>query len=39
MLFTWFAGEIDAPYLAVLTQGVEQHPTIAPIWRRHFGDR
>ena len=39
MLFTWFAGEIDAPYLAALTQGVEQHPSIAPIWRRHFGDR
>jgi glutathione S-transferase len=39
MLFTWFAGEIDAPYLTALTDGVKQHPVISPIWRRHFGDR
>ena len=39
MLFTWFAGGIQAPRLAALTQGVKQHPIVAPIWRRHFGDR
>ena len=39
MLFIWFRGEIDAPKLDRLTQGVRQHPTVAPIWRRHFGDR
>lgn len=39
MLSTWFRGEIDAPYLTALAQGVKQHPIIAPIWRRHFGDR
>ena len=39
MLFTWFKGEIDAPRLTALTDGVKQHPTIAPIWRRHFGAR
>jgi glutathione S-transferase len=39
MLFIWFADEIDAPCLTALTDGVRQHPVIAPIWRRHFGDR
>jgi glutathione S-transferase len=39
MLFIWFRGEIDAPKLTGLTGGVRQHPTVAPIWRRHFGDR
>jgi glutathione S-transferase len=39
MLFTWFSGEIDAPRLTALTDRVRQHPTIAPIWRRHFGER
>ncbi len=39
MLFIWFRGAIDAPRLTGLTDGVRQHPTVAPIWRRHFGDR
>ncbi len=39
MLFIWFRGAIDAPRLIGLTDGVRQHPTVAPIWRRHFGDR
>jgi glutathione S-transferase len=39
MLFIWFRGEIDAPNLARLTVSVRQHPTVAPIWRRHFSDR
>ena len=39
MLFIWFRGEIVAPKLTGLTEGVRQHPTVAPIWRRHFGDR
>jgi glutathione S-transferase len=39
MLFVWFSGEIDAPNLTRLTDGVRRHPTVAPIWRRHFGDR
>ena len=39
MLFIWFRGAIDAPRLTSLTDGVRRHPTVAPIWRRHFGDR
>ena len=39
MLFIWFRGEIDAPKLTRLAAGVRQHPTVTPIWRRHFGDR
>ena len=39
MLFNWSRAEIDAPRLAALTDRVRQHPTIAPIWRRHFGER
>ncbi len=39
MLFIWFRVAIDAPRLVKLTDGVRQHPTVAPIWRRHFGDR
>lgn len=39
MLFVWFHGDIDAPRLAALTDAVKQDPTVAPIWRRHFGDR
>ncbi len=39
MQFIWFKGEIDAPRLTALTDGVKQHPTVAPIWRRHFGAR
>ena len=39
MLFIWFRGETEAPKLTRLTAGVRQHPTVAPIWRRHFGDR
>jgi glutathione S-transferase len=39
MLFIWFRGEIDAPRLTALTDRVRRHPTVSPIWRRHFGDR
>jgi glutathione S-transferase len=39
MLLIWFKGEIDAPNLTRLADGVRQHPTVAPIWRRHFGER
>ena len=39
MLFIWFKGEIDAPRLASMTDGVRQHAVIHPIWRRHFRDR
>jgi glutathione S-transferase len=39
MLFIWFRGTIDAPRLTRLADGVRKHPTVAPIWRRHFGDR
>jgi len=39
MLFIWFRGEIAAPGLVRLTDGVRHHPVVAPIWRRHFGDR
>lgn len=39
MLFNWSSAEIDAPRLAALTDRVRQHATIAPIWRRHFGER
>ena len=39
MLFIWFRGRIDAPRLTQLADGVRRHPTVAPIWRRHFGDR
>lgn len=39
MLFIWFRGDIDAPKLVRLTDGVRQHPIVNPIWRRHFGDR
>ena len=39
MLFIWYRGEIDAPRLAALTDGVRRHPTVAPIWRSHFGNR
>jgi glutathione S-transferase len=39
MLFVWFSGEIDVPNLTRLTDGVRRHPTVAPIWRRHFGGR
>ena len=39
MLQIWFKGDIDAPKLIALKNGVKQHPTIAPIWRRHFQDR
>jgi glutathione S-transferase len=39
MLFIWFSGEIDAPNLTRLTDRVRRHSTVAPIWRRHFGDR
>lgn len=37
MLFTWFRGETDAPRLAALRDAVREHPTMAPIWRRHYG--
>ncbi|MFP6771744.1 MAG: glutathione S-transferase C-terminal domain-containing protein [Alphaproteobacteria bacterium] len=39
MLFTWYRGEIEAPRLAALKDGVTQNPVVAPIWRRHFGDQ
>jgi glutathione S-transferase len=39
MLFIWFRGEIDAHKLARIRFGVRHHPTVAPIWRRHFSDR
>jgi len=39
MLFIWFRGRIEAPSLTRLTEAVRRHPTVAPIWRRHFGDR
>lgn len=39
MLFIWFRGRIEAPNLTRLTEGVRRHPTVAPIWRRHFGDK
>ena len=39
MLFTWYRGDGDFPKLAALKAGVKQNPTVAPIWRRHFGDR
>ena len=39
MLFIWSKGEIDAPRLTTLTNEVRQHPTVSPIWRRHFGER
>ncbi len=39
MLFVWFPGDIHAPRLIALKEGVTNNPTVAPIWRRHFGDR
>lgn len=39
MLFVWFRGDIDAPRLTDLAARVRNHPVVAPIWRRHFGDR
>ncbi len=39
MLQIWFKGDIDAPKLVALKNGVKQHPTIAPMWHRHFQDR
>jgi glutathione S-transferase len=39
MLFLWYRGEIDAPHLATLTEGVRRHPVVGPVWRRHFGAR
>jgi glutathione S-transferase len=39
MLFIWCESETDTPRLAALKERVKQHPTVAPIWRRHFGDR
>ena len=39
MLFTWFVGEIDAPCIRALKDGVKRHAVVGPVWRRHFGDR
>ncbi len=39
MLFTWYHGDIEMPRLEALKAGVKQNPVVAPIWRRHFGDR
>jgi len=39
MLFCWAGAGIEAPRLRALTAAVRRHPTVAPIWRRHFGDR
>ena len=39
MLFAWYQGEIEAPRLAALKDCVTQNAVVAPIWRRHFGDR
>ncbi len=36
MLSKWFRGSIDAPRLAALRALVEAHPTVGPVWRRHF---
>lgn len=39
MLAGWYRGDLDAPRLRALSDGVKQHPVVGPIWRRHFGDR
>ncbi len=39
MLFIWSWREIDAPRLTALTDRVQQHLIVAPIWRRHFDER
>ncbi|MBL4720574.1 MAG: glutathione S-transferase family protein [Alphaproteobacteria bacterium] len=39
MLYVWFKGGIDAPRLSALRDKVKQDTIIAPLWRRHFGDR
>ncbi len=39
MLCIWFRGDIEAPRLEGLTEGVRQNSIVGPIWRRHFGDR
>jgi glutathione S-transferase len=39
MLFTWYHGQIEAPHLVAMKDGVKAHTMVGPIWRRHFGDR
>lgn len=39
MMLIWFSGDIDAPKLTALAEGVRRHPIVGPVWRRHFGDR
>ena len=39
MLFGWHRGEIQAPRLNALKDGVMQDPIVDPIWRRHFGNK
>ncbi len=39
MLFIWFRGDLALPRLIRVAAKVRSLPVIAPIWRRHFGDR
>ncbi|MGI9411786.1 MAG: glutathione S-transferase family protein [Hyphomicrobiaceae bacterium] len=39
MLFIWCRDGTEAPNLARLTDGVRRHGIVAPLWRRHFGER
>jgi glutathione S-transferase len=39
MLFLWFRGEVHAPRLTALTDGVRHDATVGPVWRHHFGER
>ena len=38
MMLIWYRGNIMPPRLTALKDSVRQNSTIAPIWRRHFGD-
>ena len=38
MMLIWYRGTIMPPRLTALKDSVRRNSTIAPIWRRHFGD-
>ena len=39
MFLVWYRGEAGTPRLARIRDAVRAHPTVGPIWRRHYGDR
>ena len=39
MLFIWCSDGTEAPNLTRLTDSVRRHDVVAPLWRRHFGER